>query len=51
MKSTAYGKSFPRRIRPQNGHGYSVAAPHLMMTLISSEGQATEGRPYIRSHR
>jgi hypothetical protein len=27
MKSTAYGKWFPRRIRPQNGHGNSVAAP------------------------
>jgi hypothetical protein len=39
MKSTAYGKWFPRRIRPQNGHGNSVATLFVQRRFDIKEGR------------
>jgi hypothetical protein len=46
MKSTAYWKWFPRRIRPQNGHGNSVASPCYKFVFLFHRREATEGLPY-----
>ena len=46
MKSTVYGKWFPRRIRPQNGHGNSVGAPPPPKERLTSKGRPRRGRPY-----
>jgi hypothetical protein len=53
MKSTAYGKWFPRRIRPQNGHGYSVAAQTAEARRPDAyqSGAATEVRPNVMARR
>jgi hypothetical protein len=46
MKSTAYGKWFPRRIRPQNGHGNSVGTARWQRDCYGQEGAPPEGGPY-----